>query len=134
MVILSILENMPLKGALIMSNGKIGPLNAENVKELNRRFKGNEVARQAASKEVRRQLPAFVEKTFDLKPEQRKNMHELLSKDVSESVGSAIAKAWDTGGDVQLIMEPQEGSHATMKVETLVTTNWSISITITVSC
>ncbi len=117
-----------------MRSGKIGPLNAENVSALNQRFKGNEVARQAAMKEVRLNLPAFIERNFDLKPEQRKTMHDLLHKEVAESVGNAIAKAWDTSGDVQLIMEPQEGSHATMKVETLVTTNWSITITITVRC
>lgn len=118
-----------------MPERKIGKFTPESVGKLHEELKPDEVGRNAAISEIRRSLPAFVETRFDLTPQQRKNMHRMMPKEVADTVGAAVISVLEHDGDLAVQMTDADGAPPSIRMETLAKSgSISISISISICC
>ena len=107
-----------------------GKLTEQNVKNWQGMLRTDATERGRAVNDLRNNLSHFVESTFDLTPEERKQMHRLLRKPVADALGNALSAALENDGEIEYkhsALPPGE-KHATLVFKTSVTTNWYIHV------
>ncbi|HYT52665.1 MAG TPA: hypothetical protein VEL10_10715 [Gaiellaceae bacterium] len=83
-----------------MAVPKVGRISKRNVKTLARRLREDEGLRREATTLMRRNFHSFVERAFELTPEQRKEMRAKMPKPAADTVARACILALETGGPI----------------------------------
>ena len=84
-----------------MLDSKIGPINSKNVHMFMEMVRRDKNLRSEAISGIKRGLPSFVEKTFNLTPTQRKEMHRKMPKDTADIAGRACVLALQHNGKIE---------------------------------
>ena len=87
-----------------MRGRRVGPIHGANVRALREELRKDESQRRNAIGKVKKNLPDFVEDTFELTDEQRAYMQEMLPEGVWEPVAQVLALALENGGDIDFNM------------------------------